>query len=115
MPELERWAEAHGGPSAVDDVAFCIKCELRFEPAYSTGPRHDPYGSKFSLMRCGSGPHDKLLEAVLEASLARMTTADPLCPRLIDGSRQRLLSLGVLEVNRTGSQGALSFRASART
>jgi hypothetical protein len=42
-----------------------------------------------------------------------MAAADALCPRLIDWSRQRLLSLGVLEVNRTGSQRTLGFRSTA--
>jgi len=116
--QMERWeadTTDRGGhrSSAVNDVALGVEREFAGESANSAGPRYDPHGTQFGAMHWCRGLHDELLEAVLEASLAWMTAADPLCARLIDGSRQRLLALGVLRINRTRSQSTLRVRTAS--
>jgi hypothetical protein len=101
------------GASAVDDVTLGVERELTFESAYSTGPGHDPHDSQFRAMRSGGWPHNELFEAVFEAPIAWMTTADPLCARLIDRSRQRLLAPRLRKVDRATPQRTRRFRRSA--
>jgi hypothetical protein len=105
--DLVRWETPSQFPinnSAVNDVAFGVERELTLETADSACPYHDPHCAEFASMRSSSGPHHELLEAVLQASIARVTAADPFGARLIDRSRQRLLVPRVLRIDWAGTQ-----------
>lgn len=114
MPEMER---CDAGPqtamSAVNDVTLGVERELAGQSADPAGPRYDPHGAQLGAMCRRRWLHDELLEAVLKAPLAWVTAADSLRACLIDGSRQRLLALRVLQVYRTRSQRPLRVRTAS--
>ena len=112
---MERGSLGVGEGSLVNDVAFGIERQLPFESADTAHPVHRPDSSQLGAMRRRSRSDDQLLEAVFATATAGMTSGDPFGASMIDGNGQRLSSLRLFRIERTGTQNSTGLRRTSRS